>query len=223
MKKTNLLLAFCAIFVIGLSSCKPTVKCDCENQEQPKGTFCYTDEGRQPEMINYKEIVTMLTDYDTSRIAPLEEALGYQDSRLNNYNFSQFKKYLGNIEALSKKAKIEITGISFISAVKKNYNNTGKNYQDLIYVPTTLINGKQIPFDPVQSVLQGKLVTFKEMLAKNGYNWIYNTREDFETGKKKDNNYSIPITKQSKAGFIDVFVNEDESGAGNMAKLSPPF
>ncbi len=228
MKKTNLLQLLIIVFTMSfITSCEKH-KCICDHEDRvakiTEGTFCYADEGRTPEMLNYKEIVAMLEDYDTTRIAPLEKALGYEDSRINTFNFTQFQKYLGRIKNLSSKVQIDITGISFISAAKPNYNGTGKSYQDLIYMPTTTIDGKQIAFDPVQSAEQGRLVTFKEMLALNGYNWIYNTVEDFEAGKRKDYNYTRKVLKQNKAGFISFSLQGSElSGAGNKGVLQPPY
>lgn len=227
MKKNYLLkLTFIAVFFATFMSCK-TEECDCSHekcqQKMSKDTFYYSDEGRTKEMLDYNEVVAMLRDYDTTRIAPLEKALGYADSRINTYDFKQFKKYLGRIENLSKKANIKITGISFISAAKPNYDGTGKSYQDLIYIPTTTVNGKQVQFDPVQSLSQKKLVTFKQMLAKNGYNWIYNTKSDFEKGKREDNNYYTKKVVENKAGLGVLSVQSSElSGAGNWGSLTPP-
>lgn len=228
MKKTNLLQLLIIVFAMSfMTSCeKHKCKCDHENWELqiPEGTFCYADEGRTKEMLDYTEIVAMLRNYDTTRIAPLQRALKYQDSRINTYDFAQFQKYLGRIKNLSKKAKIPMTGISFISAAKPNYDGTGRSYQDLIYIPTTTINGKQIPYDPVQSVKQKKLVTFKEMLAENGYNWIYNTKQEFEAGKREDYDYSLKVLKQNKAGFNFFLSQKNElSGAGNHGQLVPPY
>ncbi|CAM1342686.1 hypothetical protein [Tenacibaculum aestuarii] len=227
MKKTNLLqLVFLVLLMSIVSSCDNTdKKCDCDDWQSqvPEGTFCYSDLGRTNEMLNYPEIVEMLRNYDTTRIAPLEKALGYPDSRINTYNYQNFKNYLGHIENLSKKAKIEITGISFISAAKPDYNGKGKSYQDLIYIPTTTIDGEQVAFDPVQSTKKGRLVTFKEALAANGYNWIYNSKKEFEAGKRADYNYSIKILKENKAGFMSMLPPLDDSGAGNKANLTPPY
>lgn len=221
MKKTNLLKLVIIVFTMNLITSCEKHKCKCDHDDWqsqiPEGTFCYSDEGRTAEMLDYTEIVNMLRNYDTTRIAPLEKALGYEDSRVNNYNFKQFKKYLGRIEKLSKKAGIEITGLNFISAAKPNYNGTGRSYQDLIYIPTTTIDGKQIAFDAVQSVAEGKLVTFKEMLAKNGYNWIYNSTDDFNNGKRDDYNYSIELPVGSPV------LSNEPSGAGNLAHLTPPY
>lgn len=172
---------------------------------------------RTPQMLDYPEIIEMLKTYDTTRVIPLKNALGYEDTRINTYSFKDFTDYLASIEKLSKIAGITITGISFISAAKPNYAKTGKSYQDLIYIPTTTIDGKQIAFDPVQSVKQGKLVTFKDMLAKNGYKWIYNTLEDFKAGQKEDCDYSAKKTEKS------LMKSTDLSGAGNTAHLVPPY
>ncbi|CAM1352438.1 hypothetical protein [Tenacibaculum ascidiaceicola] len=230
MKNTNqlklLLLTLVMSFAISCDKINGN-KCDCDDWQSqvPEGTFCYSDEGRTKEMLNYKEVIQMLSSYDRTRIAPLEEALGYEDTRANTFDFVQFKKYLGHVENLSKKAKIKITGISFISTAKENHKDTGKSYSSLIYIPTTTIDGKQIAFDPVQSAKQGKLVTFKEMLAKHGYKWIYNTREEFEKGKRDDYNYRIKTVRENKAGFMFVSPQDDEllSGAGNWGSLEPPY
>lgn len=225
MKKTNLLLIFVVALAI-LTSCKDhKCKCDCDDWQSlvPEGTFCYSDEGRTEEMLDYKEVIDMLKNFDRTRIAPLESALGYQDARIHNYNFDQFKKYLGHVENLSKKANVKITGISFIAGVKENYKGKGKGYQDLIYIPTTTVNGKQIPFDPLHSARQGKLVTFKEMLAKHGYKWIYNTIEEFKEGKNPNYDYSLPIKKQNEAGFFAPSYDDGKSGAGNKGQLQPPY
>ncbi|CAM1360077.1 conserved exported hypothetical protein [Tenacibaculum sediminilitoris] len=230
MKNTNQLKLILLTLVMSLAvSCDQIQqsKCDCNDwrSQVSEGTFCYSDEGRTKEMLNYKEIINMLSSYDKTRIAPMEEALGYEDTRANTFDFVQFKKYLGHVENLSKKANVKITGISFISTAKENYKNTGKSYSSLIYIPTTTIDGEQIAFDPVQSAKQGKLVTFEEMLAKHGYKWIYNTKEEFKRGKRDDYNYRMKVLKENKAGFMFATSLDDEllSGAGNHATLAPPY
>lgn len=209
-----------------ITSCEKH-KCVGEQEIDPEkidGYFCYPAIDARPDVsLNYPEIVTMLRAYDTTRIAPLEKALGYSDSRINTYDFDKFIQYLNYIKKLSKKAKIKITGISFISAAKPDYSDTGRSYQDLIYIPTTTINGKQIPFDAVQSIEQGKLITFKEVLAQHGYNWIYNTKEEFEAGKTEGNDYIVKELKQNKTGVISISSRSLESGAGNFGTLAPPF
>ncbi|MBA6157287.1 hypothetical protein H3Z83_12260 [Tenacibaculum sp. S7007] len=227
MKKTNLLQLLIIVFAMSfITSCEKH-KCDDKQEIDPEdidGYFCYPAVDSRPDVsLNYPEIVTMLRAYDTTRIEPLEKALGYPDSRINTYNFDSFIQYLNYVKKLSKKAGITISGISFISAAKLDYNGTGKSYQDLIYIPTTTINGEQVQFDAVQSVEQNRLVTFKEALAENGYNWIYKSKEEFEAGKRADNNYSIKIVKQNKAGFISLPPPPVDSGAGNFGTLTPPF
>lgn len=228
MKKTNLLLTFFSIVTIGILTSCETKKCNCDEQEidpqNLEGYFCYPALTSRPDVaLKYPEVVEMLTEYDQTRIKPLENALGYPDSRVNTYDFAKFVQYLNYVEKLSRKAKITITGISFISAAKPNYEGLKRSYQDLIYIPTTTINGEQIPFDAVLSAERDSLVTFKAALAEYGYNWIYNTKEEFEAGKNEENNYRLSITKQNKAGFIDFNVANDNSGAGNTATLAPPF
>ncbi|MDY0780943.1 hypothetical protein [Tenacibaculum sp. IB213877] len=228
MKKTNLLPLIVSIIMIGIlvTSCKQE-KCDCENQkidvESIEGYFCYpAAESRPPVALNYKEIVNMLTKYDTTRIQPLKDALGYYDSRINTYDFNNFVHYLNYIKKKSKKAKIKISGISFIYAAKSNYNDTGKSYQDLIYIPTTTINGNQIPFDAVLSAERDSLVTFKAALAENGYKWIYDSKDDFENGRSQEKNHNFLSREKSQVSSNTVLDAED-SGAGNVAHLRPPY
>ena len=66
-----------ALFFAGfISSCKNNNKHEVKpvEKEIPVGTFCYKDEGRTAEMLNYTELVKMLTEYDTTRKIPLEKA-----------------------------------------------------------------------------------------------------------------------------------------------------
>ena len=72
-------------------------------------------------MLTYPQVIDMLKKYDDSRIEPFEQAYGYEDTRVNIFNFDQFKKYLGHIENLSKKAGIRISGISFIYGATGGY------------------------------------------------------------------------------------------------------
>ncbi|MEX6626461.1 hypothetical protein [Tenacibaculum salmonis] len=187
--------------------------------------FSYKDEGRTKEMLNYTQIIDVLKLYDVTRITPIEESLGYEDSRINTFNFIQFKKYLGHIENLSAKSGIEITGISFIATAKKLDNVKNKGYGSLIYLPSTTVNGKQFLFDPEQSFKQKKLVTFKEMLAKHGYNWIYDSKESYSKGKRRDCNYTIELEEgvlnrgeEGQAGS-----QGEQSGAGNLTHIKPPY
>ncbi|SED20327.1 hypothetical protein SAMN04489761_4608 [Tenacibaculum sp. MAR_2009_124] len=203
--------------------------CDCDEcieNGADKGIFCYKDEGRTKEMLAYPEVIEMLKRYDGTRIEPFEQAYGYEDTRMNTFNFYQFKKYLGHIENLSKRAGIRISGISFIYGAK-NHEGARHGYNSLVYLPSTVINGKEVLFDPVQSARQGKLVTFKEMLERYGYQWIYDDAEDYEQGKRKDNNYDLKSNQEKSSEFKmisnDDFDQEDESGTGNHSTLAPPY
>ena len=205
-------------------------KCNCDEcleKNGENGIFCYKDEGRTKEMLNYSEIITALKSYDTSRIAPFEKAFGYEDSRVNTFDFVQFKKYLGHVENLSKKANIKMTGISFIS-VAKMHENENKEYGSLIYIPSTTVNGMQVLYDPVQSVRQGTLVTFKEMLEKHGYNWIYDSKEAYKKGKRDDYDYGLKSDQKSRMMVMSTILNDtlegdEESGAGNWSTMKPPY
>ncbi|CAM1365163.1 hypothetical protein [Tenacibaculum xiamenense] len=203
--------------------------CDCEEciEKGPEqGVFCYKDEGRTKEMLTYPQVIEMLKRYDDTRIEPFEQAYGYEDSRITTFDFYQFKKYLGHVETLSRKAKIKMTGISFISGAT-NLEDNGKEYSSLIYMPSTKINGRDVLYDPTRSANEGKLVTFKEMLERYGYQWIYDNAEDYEQGKRKDNNYDLKSNQVKSARFSmisnDGFGQDDESGAGNYGQLTPPY
>lgn len=211
--KIKLTTLLSAIFLMGLlNSCQKKCKCDDDSFTPPDGTFCYKDEGRQKEMLDYNQVLDRLNEYDNTRKGVLEKALGYEDTRVNTFDFVQFQKYLGHIENLSAKANIKIAGISFISGAKANYNGTGKSYQDLMYIPTTIVNGNEVAFDPVQSAEQGRLVTLKEMLGKFGYKWTYDiTKAD-----------SIPV-KQKMNIKIDTIGQGTRSGLGNFGQSQPPM
>ncbi|NQX85480.1 MAG: hypothetical protein HRT67_06195 [Flavobacteriaceae bacterium] len=196
-----------------------------EDMEQ-KGIFCYKDEGRTVEMLSYPQIVQMLQQYDDSRIIPFEKAYGYEDSRVHTFNFQQFKKYLGHIEGLSKKSGISISGISFIYGAK-DCDGAKQGYNSLLYLPSTIFNGQEVLFDPVQSAKRMKLVTFREMLEEYGYQWIYDTAEDYEHGKRKDNNYDLKSNQVKSTTFSiisnDDFGQGDQSGTGNLSHFKPPY
>ncbi|CAM1356031.1 hypothetical protein [Tenacibaculum halocynthiae] len=209
--------------------CKECTYEECIESANENGVFCYKDEGRTKEMLSYSEIIEMLKSYDMTRIEPIEKALGYEDSRINTFDFIQFKKYLGHIENLSRKVKIEITGISFIATAKPNHKGKEKGYGSLIYMPSTTIRGKQVLFDPVQSAKRGELVTFKEMLVKHGYNWIYDSEGEYKEGKRKDYNYSLQSIKKETVAFSmrngegNTNMDGDDSGAGNLSHKKPPY
>ncbi|CAM1334644.1 conserved protein of unknown function [Tenacibaculum aestuariivivum] len=211
-----------AAFFKNIFSNKCTLE-ECLKEAKEKGIFYYTDEGRTKEMLSYNEIINMLKHYDSTRIAPVEKILGYEDSRVNTFNFVQFKKYLAHVENLSKKSGVEITGISFISVVKSNYNGKEKGYSSLIYIPSTTLKGVQVLFDPVQTAEQGKLVTFKEMLLKHGYNWIYDSEREYEKGKRKDNNYNLQSENNQIANSARGPQGDAGSGAGNYSQICPPY
>ncbi len=74
-----------------------------------------------------------------------------------------------------------------------NYGTPG--YQHIMFIPTTNIDGKNICFDPVQSTNE-KIVTAKEMLASFGYNWVYDSKEDYE--KRNVINKEVKVNKQNR-------------------------
>ncbi|TYQ00100.1 hypothetical protein C7447_101709 [Tenacibaculum adriaticum] len=225
MKKTNQLVVMLSIVMIGfLSSCKQ----DCEKCPKvftpPEGTYCYEYVGRPPTTLKYKKIVKMLRQYDKTRKRILKRGLGFEDTRVNFYTFQELKDYFAYIEKLSIEKEIPITGVSFISAAyPKNYkpDTIQSNYQTLIYIPTTDIDGKNVAIDLVQSK-KDSIVTFKEMLVKYGYNWRYNSKEDYESSLKYDSEEDKEEENKLIMKILEINADVD-SGAGNKGLPQPPF
>ena len=81
---------------------------------------------------------------------------------------------------MSEEKGIKLTGINIVSAsYPENTLHGVPNYQTVMFMPTTEINGHNIAFAPEVSK-NGKIITMKEILGKYGYNWIYDTKEDYE-------------------------------------------
>lgn len=167
-------------------------------------------------MLTYKEMIQRLEYYDKTRKPVLEQALGFEDTRVNYYSLETIENYIKYVKQLSEKKGIEFTGINFVSgAYPKEANYGTPNYQHILLMPTTNINGKNIAFDPVLST-KDKVVTVKEMLASYGYNWIYDTKEDYNnrnvTKREIENNL------KNRAAKKDI-----ESGSGNFNNVAPPY
>lgn len=211
MKKANLLKLLIVIYAITIAvfmiSCnKEQYKCEHEKKIS-EDVFCYTNKGRPVNMVKYNEIIKMLKAYDATRKGVLEKSLGFEDTRVNTYPIQQLKEYLGYIENLCIQKNIPLTGINIISAAypAKNNNSTEAGYQTLIFMPTTTIDGESfVTFDPLKSQ-KGKPVAFKSILAKKGYNWLY------DKSKIK--------TLQNK----EVLKGDEMSSGSNRLQSKPPM
>ncbi|NQX85479.1 MAG: hypothetical protein HRT67_06190 [Flavobacteriaceae bacterium] len=78
----------------------------------------------------------------------------------------------------------------------------------------------------MQSAKRMKLVTFREMLEEYGYQWIHDTAEDYEDGKRKDNNYDLKSNQAKYIAFSmisnDDFGQDDQSETGDFGNVIPP-
>lgn len=216
MKKTVLLkllvVVYAIAFILFMTSCE---KHECKRSHEKsehkviEGTFNYTDKGRPTNMIKYNEIVNMLEAYDSTRKFVLEKSLGFEDTRVNTYPIEELKNYLGYIENLCVQKNIPLTGINIISAAYPNKKSNSKEagYQTLIFMPTTTIDGEYfVTFDPLKSV-KGNPITFKSILAKKGYKWLY---DNSKVSKNKET-----IVEKS---FQE---NEISSGSNRLASRPP--
>lgn len=217
MKKTNLLQLLIIVFTMNfIISCEKH-KCKCEHKNEnwedqiPEGTFCYADQGRPTNMIKYNEIIDMLKAYDNTRKNVLEKALGFEDTRVNIYPVQELKDYLGYIENLCAQKSIPLTGINIISAAypeKYPTNPEKANYQTLIFMPTTTVDGEVfVTFDPLKSK-KGVPATFKSILAKKGYNWPYD-------------NSKVSVSEQKAGATLPLSKNEDSSGSNRLGIIPP--
>lgn len=220
MKKTNYFLATTLVAMIALfSACQQQTKKDSDKSTKPlpveTAAVCYENNGRPGNMLTYKEIVGMLTQYDKTRTDILKKVTpdNVEDTRINTYDIKQLRDYLAYIEDLCKEKNIELTAINVISSaypenyVKKEYANK----QTLIYMPVTKINGENVTFDPLQSK-KGQPATFKQLLADYNYDWKYDARK-------------IEVTKTQKAGIFSLGLQEDKesSGANRNTMIPPPY
>ncbi len=202
--------------MLGLMAAALTmVSCSQDRIEEPSQDET-AEVSRPYNALNYLELVPMLEHYDKTRKPVLEEALGFEDTRMNYFSIETIENYIKYVKTLSREKGIKFTGINFVSAAyPENTGHGVPNYQNLLLMPTTKINGKNICFDPVQSTSE-KIVTVKEMLASYGYNWVYDSKEDY------DNRY------KSNELILNNFKNRNqksdiESGAGNHSTLAPPY
>ncbi|MCH2035049.1 MAG: hypothetical protein MK202_16185 [Tenacibaculum sp.] len=167
-------------------------------------------------MISYKGMIERLEYYDKTRKPVLENALGFEDTRINYYSIETIENYIKYVKQLSKEKGIELTGINFVSgAYPKEASYGTPGYQHFIFMPTTNINGRNIGFDPALST-KDNIVTIKEKLSDFGYNWVYDSNEDYNNR----NNISKDILKNysNRNGTPDL-----DSGSANVTNIAPPY
>lgn len=205
----NKFLSIVAVAAMVLTSCTQDKLADAPSEEQAKVSRPYN-------ALNYKELIPMLEHYDQTRKPVLEQALGYEDTRMNYFSIETIENYINYVKKLSEEKGIKFTGINFVSAAYPNKTSHGvPNYQNLVFMPTTEIDGKNICFDPVQSTKE-KIVTVKEMLTNYGYNWVYDSKEDYENRKKSDKFLEQKrLTRESQEDL--------ESGNSNFGNITPPY
>jgi len=142
------------------------------------------------------------------------KALKYEDVRISTFDFTNFKNYITYIENLATEKGITLKGISFI---KGSYNEATAHdkifvgYESLMYVPTTLIDGKETLID-LEHSSEGNIVSFRSMLASNDYEWNYDGKED--TNK---------VTETGNAKMMMRSRSSNNSSSGNYNGANPPY
>lgn len=156
--------------------------------------------------ISNKELISMLSEYNTNKANVLENAIGKEDVRKSSFSLASFKSYLAYIEELSMEKNIEVSGINILfGAYPENYslNPIKQGYMSIILMPVTSIDGRNVMFDPLNSKMN-KPAIFQDILSSFGYN------------------YGEPISKR-----LNFYLNRNsgdvESSGGNRAGISPPM
>lgn len=188
----------------------------CQKDEDSITPPSETTVARPWNMLSYKEMIERLEDYDKTRKPVLEQALGHEDTRVNFYSIETIENYIAYVKQVAKEKGIEVTGINFVSgAYPKNANYGTPGYQHFMFMPTTTINGKNIGFDPVHSS-KDNIVTMKEMLASFGYNWVYDSKEDYENRNVVSKQIQSNLVKRSQ-------ITDLKSSGANWGAYSPPL
>ncbi len=147
--------------------------------------------GMADKKLSYKEIISMLAEYNSNKADLLEKVLGKEDVRKSFLDLATLKSYLAYVEELSIEKNIELTGINIMfGAYPNNYTlkPIKSNYQSIIFMPTTNVDGKNEMFDPLNSEFNQPKLT-KEILADFGYNFDDNLskRKSFVFQKNSGN------------------------------------
>ncbi len=202
MKSTKLYFSalLCTLFLF--TGCKDYVRGNGNSNDRPDI------------ILTYPELVSMLQHYDKTRKQQFAAAVGKdEDTRINHFKLKDLKDYIAYIEKECKKKNIPLTGINFISgAYPDNYRLDPKksNYQALIMMPATTIDGEEnVSFDPFKSE-KGKPLSLKEILEGYSYtSWTYDELKSRKSKKKSSRS-------TQKGGGNDL------SPAGNRTGISPP-
>ncbi len=178
------------------------------------------DVSKPKTLLTYWEIVSMLHEYDKTRFEILVNGLGFEDTRINTFDFYELKNYLAYMEEEAKKKNIQLKGVSFIKGVYTEENAPKPeyvNYENLLYTPTTIINGQEVEIDVLSST-KDNIVTLKSKLEKFNYEWRYDNKENFKLkSSKKLEKKALKSIMMNDDGFSD-----EESGLANKTHLSPP-
>ena len=200
------------LFAVYIASFFLLIGCKKEQESNDKDDkFCIKYQGRPDIALTYGEIVALLQQYDETKRGALQAAHGKEDTRVNFFKIEDLKAYLAYVEKLSKDKKIKLTGINIISAAYPNdhKDERKRNYQTVILMPTTEIDGdNDVSFDPLNSEV-GQPKTLAKILAKYGYFWPYD-------GKTKTGQSGKMINPDDDGN------NQLSSGA-NRAGISPPL
>ncbi|MFY0631814.1 MAG: hypothetical protein JXR05_15720 [Flavobacteriaceae bacterium] len=170
--------------------------------------------GRPDIALTYPELISMLQHYDNTKKDLQPKVNGGEDARIQFLEIEKLKAYIAYIEKESKKKKIKLTGINFISAAypENHVDKKKRNYQTLIMMPATTIGDEEgVSFDPLKSE-RGVPKSLKEILAGyNGYLWYYD-KLSINTTKSR----SMSRSAKSSSG------GDDLSAGGNRMRPSPP-
>ncbi|TCP25029.1 hypothetical protein EV195_10460 [Tenacibaculum skagerrakense] len=171
-------------------------------------------------LLTYKEIVTMLHEYDRTRFELLVNGLGFEDTRINTFDFYELKNYMNYMEKEAKEKGIKLKGISFIKGVYSEENAPKDefiNYENLLYTPTAIVNGEEVEIDVLNST-KDNIVTLRSKLKEYNYEWRYDNKENFKLKSSKKEE----VKTSFKAIMMRDGFTEEESGLGNKTHLSPP-
>lgn len=184
-------------------SCKSEPK---KQVNQPK-----QNSDRPAQAITYPEMASMFKTYDNGQRIALNDYItkktGGKDSVATISQFfslSELKQYIAYIEKLSEEKEIDLTGITiFTSAYPEDYKiKEYQNRMSFILAPTTLINGKNVAYEPLKSEIK-KPVSMKSVLDK----------------------YADETTRSVNRASVFSFATyqNDLSSALNRGEVNPPY
>lgn len=180
------------------------------------------DPERPKTLLTYKEVVHMLRKYDDTRIEYHINTLGFEDTRVNTFDFFEMKNYLTYVEKLAKEKGIRLKGISFIKGVYSEEiarNDDFIGYENLLYLPTAIVNGEEILIDVINSSANN-ISSFKDQLKRYDYEWRYDNAKNFKVISKFSQEKQIIkslLVEDENGNEIEI------SGAANMGTYTPPY